>query len=179
MKKRLICIITAIAAAPMLLGGCGNNENTAGTLSTAATEAVSTETTEASSEQIKEDSEQTDSQLTTYLQYIEDNFCSDAYAGISIRSAGCAVDMMNWYMDEKPSDNAIAETAKEYILSLPESDRSAFSQGVTMVYESARQVAGENGEELAADAGYTGEITWAESDADNLFQAIFKGFDVE
>lgn len=111
--------------------------------------------------------------LAEFLTQIDENFTDGGSAGISLRAASCAADLMTWYMEEKPQTAAVTGESKKFIAGV--SDAAAFRDGLKMVRGAAEQTAGSDGGSLLSDAGWKGTVTWTAKDVAALFDAIEAG----
>lgn len=181
-KAAVFAVMTALLIPS---AACGKKQNTE-TTAAETTEAAETSTEESSSgastaeettaaESTSENSSSavTSGKLTGFLTDINENFTEGGSAGISLRAASEAADLMTWYMDEKPTGDQVMRETENFCKDV--SDLEAFQSGIEMIYDSAKQTAGADGASLLSDAGWSGEVTWTEKDVDTLFNAIFEG----
>ena len=148
---------------------------------TEPTAAVEETTVEESTEAITIESEEStaetrpgsDPELTDILNDININFSEGGQAGISLRAAKRAAELMNWYVEKKPSGDVIMKTTENFYDGI--TNQKGFLTGLEMIYSSAKEISGKDGAALLSDAGYEGEINWTLDDVNHLFNAIFEG----
>jgi hypothetical protein len=177
--------MSALLATASACGGSKRQETTAPESSTAAEETVVTETSAESTEAAGTEasaasgsteavsSAVTSGKLTEFLTRINENFTEGGSAGISLRAASCAADLMSWYMEEKPEASQITGETRKFTAGV--SDAAAFKDGLSMIRDSAEQTCGSGGEGLLSDAGWSGTVTWTAKDVTALFDAIDAG----
>lgn len=181
-KKAVLVILTAAALSAAACGGSKKSAETtaAETTETAVTIADETTTAAASSETAESTTsaetkaaQVTAGKLTEFLGEINDNFSDGGSAGISLRAAKEAAELMSWYMDEKPTGDAVMRETENYARTV--SDKDAFQSALEMISQSALDTVSAEGQGLLADAGWNGKVTWTENDVNSLFNAIFEG----
>ena len=179
---RIGVLAAALAAMTLTVSACGKKkqqpEVTEVTEPTAAVEETTVEeTTEAiiieSEESTAETRPGSDPELTDILNDININFSEGGQAGISLRAAKRAAELMNWYVEKKPSGDVIMKTTENFYDGI--TDQKGFLTGLEMIYSSAKEISGKDGAALLSDAGYEGEISWTLDDVNHLFNAIFEG----
>ena len=91
--------------------------------------------------------------------------------GVSIASVSCAAAMMDWYVDNKPSEDEIRASVQEHLKN--EDDVKSFRTSVEIVSYAAEDVlTGDVTKASLEDAGFTGEARWTEEDVRKVFGPI-------
>ena len=177
---RIGVLAAALAAMTLTVSACGKKKQQPEvTEVTEPTAAVEETTVEESTEAITIESEEStaetrpgsDPELTDILNDININFSEGGQAGISLRAAKRAAELMNWYVEKKPSGDVIMKTTENFYDGI--TDQKGFLTGLEMIYSSAKEISGKDGAALLSDAGYEGEINWTLDDVNHLFNAIF------
>ena len=174
-------LTAALIAVALTAGACGKKKQVEATEVTEPTAAVAEttepETTEAITIESEESAEETrpgsDPELTDILNDININFSEGGQAGISLKAAKRAAELMNWYMEKKPSGDVIMKTTENFYEGI--TDQRGFLTGLEMIYSSAKEITGKDGAALLSDAGYQGDVSWTMDDVNHLFNAIFEG----
>ena len=178
---RVGALAAGLLAMALLASACGKKKQVEATEVTEPTAAVQTTeapTTEAAIEiESEESTEETrpgsDPELTDILNDININFSEGGQAGISLKAAKRAAELMNWYVEKKPSGDVIMKTTENFYDGI--TNQKGFLTGLEMIYSSAKEISGKDGAALLSDAGYEGEISWTLDDVNHLFNAIFEG----
>jgi surface antigen len=156
MKKTLAILL----ASTMLLALCACG---------AASSPAATQTPTAATQQPVQTTE-----LTNMLKEITDKY-EQGTAGSSLKAAAVAGEMLDWYVQAKPTDADVTAETSAYFATLDKTVSQTFISKLDDVYGAAMQTCGSDGADLLSTAGYTPKGTWTGSDAKTLFTAVYGG----
>ena len=110
------------------------------------------------------------SSLAAFLERI-DTEVHPGVMGAQIGAISCAAEMMDWYLEEKPDEDALRSAVAEHLKN--EDNIKAFRMSLEIVSYAAEDIAaGDVTEGQLQDAGYTKPITWTKEDAQKLFSVL-------
>ena len=110
------------------------------------------------------------SSLAAFLERI-DTEVHPGVMGAQIGAISCAAEMMDWYLEEKPDEDALRSAVEEHLKK--EDNIKAFRMSLEIVSYAAEDIAaGDVTEGQLQDAGYTKPISWTKEDAQKLFSVL-------
>lgn len=93
-------------------------------------------------------------------------------AGSSLTSAYAGADLMTWYKQNSPDTGAITQEITAYAADMNKEEKDVFTEQLAIVSAGIGTTISEGGSETLDCAGWNGEVTWNETDAESVIQAL-------